>query len=132
MVMKQKALVILIVVFASGVCVFEIIQGSRLQVGLRMMEIQNASMAKQIGHLQLERDQASNHIVFLTHEVDRLTTNSAELPKLRAEVATLRSEARDLSHQLENGALSDPALTAVRLNNANQPHRESFGFEPKR
>ena len=126
MVMKHKSLVILTVVFASGVCIFETIQGSRLRGELRMMEMQKASMAKQISHLQVERDQAGNHIVFLTHEVDRLITNSAELLKLRAEVATLRSEARDLSHQTENEALFDPALTAVRLNNANQPHRETW------
>ena len=56
---------------------------------------------EQISHLRLERDQANNRVASLTDEIGSLKTNSAELLRLRGEVARLRREGRDSDHQIE-------------------------------
>jgi hypothetical protein len=106
--MIKRALVGLTLVAVAGAFIFQAHQELRLRRELQMVEKQSASMAEQMRIVQLERDQASNRVVSLSDEIERLTRDSGELLRLRSGVTRLRSEMQDSKHLAEKQPTVSP------------------------
>jgi len=104
----RKVLVGPTLVFFVGAWIFQANQLSGLRRDLQIMEKQKASMVEQMSALKLERDQANNRVVSLVNELSRVKTNSAEILRLRGEVARLLNEGRDLKPQTEKSPVVSP------------------------
>ena len=88
--MIKRALVGLTLVAVAGAFIFQAHQELRLRRELQMVEKQSASMAEQMRIVQLERDQASNRVVSLSDEIERLTRDSGVEGILRPGGASVR------------------------------------------
>ncbi len=86
----QKTLVTATIAVLAGVGLYEARKASQLRDQVQMLHQQQAPMAEQIQQLQSERDDATNRFASAADENNRLKQNSAELLKLRGEVAGLR------------------------------------------
>ena len=100
----QKTIIGATLAAAVGTGVYEARQASTLRTEVQTLKQDQAPLTQQIQALQQERDEATNQLVQLTAEVERLNRNSSELVKLRSEVARLR------------GAPAPPPESATVLN----------------
>jgi RNA polymerase sigma factor (sigma-70 family) len=86
----QKTLITASIVVA-GTGIYEARQASRLRDEVQTLQQQQAPLAEQIRQLQQERDDAARRLASLAEENTSLKSNSAELLRLRNEVAQLKS-----------------------------------------
>jgi RNA polymerase sigma factor (sigma-70 family) len=87
----QKTVVGAALVAAVGTGVYETRQASTYRTQAETLEQQQAPLAEQVRQLQQERDDATNKLVALQEQVERLDRDTAALVKLRAETARLRA-----------------------------------------
>jgi hypothetical protein len=106
----QKALVVLTLVAAVGVSVYEVRQNAALRARNLALEQEHIPLAEQVQQLKQERDRATNRVAALTEEVAKSKRNPAELLKLRGEVGSLIRENRAAGEKSAlNKITSDPA-----------------------
>ncbi len=89
----QKTLMVLLMVAAAGMGIYETRQASTLRTKVQSLEKQQSTPGNQIQQLIRERDEAKKQLADLQNDVERLNHNSAELIKLRGEVTRLRGDA---------------------------------------
>ena len=90
----QKTFVTIVLVSAAGVGIYEARQSATLRAKVQPLEPQQQTVpADKTQELIRERDDATQQLAELREEIDRLNRNSAELVKLRGEVARLRGDA---------------------------------------
>jgi RNA polymerase sigma factor (sigma-70 family) len=85
----QKALITTALAVVAGTGIYEARQASRLREENQSLQQQQAPLAEQIRELQRERDDATNRLAMSQQENAQLKQNTAELLKLRGEVARL-------------------------------------------
>jgi len=88
----QKTLIATTLVAAIGVGTYEARQASVLRVLVQTLQQQQAPLKDQLQQLQRERDAAASQLAALQQENDQMRRNVAEIPRLRGEIARLRSE----------------------------------------
>ena len=110
----QKALITTTIAVAVGTGIYEARQASTLRSQVQSLQQQQGILAKQNGQLLRERDDATNRLVALAEANRRLNLSSAELLKLRGEVARLRRDAKDLNQV--NASQTEPASDSTRKN----------------
>src|ERR1035441_8733689 len=93
----QKAIITAALVAAAGTGIFGAHQASTSRSQVQTLQQQQAPLTERIQQLQHERDDATNRLVSLDNEITRLKGNTAELLKLRGEVARLRANAQPQS-----------------------------------
>src|ERR1017187_10345308 len=86
----QKAIITATLVAAVGTGVYEARQVSQLGEQVQALHQQQAPLTEQIQQMQRERDDATNRLASLANEITRMKNGSAELLKLRGEIARLR------------------------------------------
>ena len=93
----QKTLITATITAAVGAGIYEAHQASTLRSQVQTVQQQQAPLAEQIQQLQRERDDVTKRQAALQAENKQLKSNqnTAELLKLRGEVARLRNEAKD-------------------------------------
>jgi RNA polymerase sigma factor (sigma-70 family) len=87
----QKTVVGAALVAAVGTGVYETRQASTYRTQAETLAQQQAPLSEQIRQLEQERDDATNKLVALQEEVQRLNRDTAALVKLRGETARLRA-----------------------------------------
>ena len=88
----QKTLITGTIALVVGAGIYETRQVSKLRGHVQTLEQQKAPMAEEILQLQRERDDATNQLAVLRNDNERLGRSTAELLRLRGEVARLRRE----------------------------------------
>jgi RNA polymerase sigma factor (sigma-70 family) len=101
MTMLQKTIIGATLVAAVGTGIYQTRQTSNLRDELQSLEAQRAG---QIQKLEQERNEASVSLATLRAENSRLSSNTADLLKLRGEVARLRA-------QTQAGLVAEKSLT---------------------
>jgi len=93
----QKTLITATIAAAVGTGIYEARQASTLRTQVQTLQQQQAPLAEQIQQLQRERDDAAKRLAALQAENAKLKSgqNTAELLKLRGDVAQLRHEVND-------------------------------------
>jgi RNA polymerase sigma factor (sigma-70 family) len=91
----QKTLVAAIVAALAGAGFYEARQAAQLRDQAQTFQQQRASLAEQLQLSQRERDAASRQLAALRDDNQRLNRSTAELLKLRGELAALRQTAND-------------------------------------
>ena len=86
----QKAIVGTALAVAVGTGIYQARETSSLRTRLQALEQQQRPLAKQIGQLSSERDEAARSLAGL-REALRMSTENRDLLRLRAEAARLRS-----------------------------------------
>src|ERR1043166_5629846 len=89
----QKTLITTTIVAAVGTGIYEARQASILQTKVQTFQQQQAPLAEQIQQLQREHDAATNRLALSQQENAQLKQNTAELLKLRGEMALLKAAA---------------------------------------
>jgi myosin heavy subunit len=97
---------------AIGAGIYEVRQTSALRSQLQSLQQQQAPLADQIEQLTRERDESNAKLTALGEEKDRMNSNTAELLKLRGEVARLRTESQRLSSLKPTDPNDSTATTA--------------------
>jgi RNA polymerase sigma factor (sigma-70 family) len=100
----QKALIAAALATAVGTGVYEARRASRLQEQTQALQLQNDSLARQV---QEDRDAASNKPAVAQRNGGPPQGDLSELLKLRAQVAKLRDDARELAQLKAAAASSD-------------------------
>ena len=90
----QKTIVTATLAVLAGAGIYEARQAAQLREQNQTLQQQQTPLAGQIKQLQAERDDATNRLAALREDNERLNRNTAELLKLRNEVALLRNGAR--------------------------------------
>jgi RNA polymerase sigma factor (sigma-70 family) len=85
----QKTLITVTIAAAVGAGIYEARQASTLRTQVQTLQQQQAPLAEQIRELQRERDDATNRLAMSQQANAQLKQNTAELLKLRGEVARL-------------------------------------------
>ncbi len=109
----HKLLIAAAFVAMLGTGVYEAHQASRLGSQVRGLQQQQASDAEQVLQLSLERDQAAGQLAALRDGSRQPDGTSAELLKLRGEVARLRQDSLELA-RLKAGGSADPTDLAAQ------------------
>lgn len=87
----QKTLVTATVAVLAGAGIYEARQASQLRDQVQTLQQQQGPMAEEIQRLQSERDDATNQLVALREDNERLNRNTSELLKLRNELTQLKA-----------------------------------------
>jgi len=91
----QKAAITVVLAAAMGTGIYEACQAANARAEFQTLQQQQAPMAEQILQLQRERDDATRQLATLRDDNERLGRSSAELLRLRGELARLRREANE-------------------------------------
>ena len=93
----QKTIIGATLAVVAGTGIYEAHQASQLREENQTLQQQQAPLAEQIRQLQRERDDVTKHLAALQAENEQLKSNqnTAELLKLRGEVARWQNEAND-------------------------------------
>ena len=111
----QKALITAILTVAIGTGLYQVRQASVLKAQLRSAVGQQAQFAAQLEQLSRERKDSARQLASLRDENARLNRGTAELLRLRAEVAQSRAEARKTAMAEANaGPKGDVTEAAMR------------------
>jgi RNA polymerase sigma factor (sigma-70 family) len=110
----QKTVITVTLAVVAGAGIYETRQAVHLREENQLLQQQQAPLAKQIGQLQRERDDATNRLAGLLAENLRSQSNpnQTELLKLRGEVGMLRQKANDLAQlvrDLQNAGKPNPS-----------------------
>jgi RNA polymerase sigma factor (sigma-70 family) len=87
----QKTIIATTIALSVAVAIYETRQASTQRGEVAALKRQQAPMAEQIVQLQHERDDATRQLAALRDDNERLGRNSAELLRLRGEMARVRS-----------------------------------------
>jgi RNA polymerase sigma factor (sigma-70 family) len=109
----QKTIITATIAVLAGMGIYEARQASQLRDQVQILQQQQSPLTDQLQRALSELRGATNRIATLLEETDRLTRNTADLLKLRAEVAQLRRDASDLKGATTSG-LSDPTTLAAQ------------------
>jgi len=90
----QKTLIAAAFAAAVGTGIYEARQASTLRTRLQTLEKHQSPLAERIQQLTRERDEATRQLTALRDENERLNRNTAELLKLRGEMARLKNDTR--------------------------------------
>ena len=90
----QKAIIGATIAVAVGTGLYEAREGSNLRDQVQALRQRPAPLAGQLQQVERERDDATRKLALLRDENDRMKRDSAELLRLRGEVARLKSDAR--------------------------------------
>jgi hypothetical protein len=114
----QKAVIGATLAALAGTGIYEAHQASRMRAQVQAIQQQQAAIADQLQQVQLERDDATNQLNSLLVQNEQLKTNqnTAEVLRLRREVASLRSQARRLAQfqSPDSQNASDPMESAAK------------------
>ena len=126
----QKTLIASTLAVAVGTVIYEAQQASTLRTEVQELQLQQAPLAEQIQQLQREHDAATNRLALSQKENALLKQNTAELLKLRGEMALLKAAAVQSDNdttktaaqswlsrvdQLKNRLTQDPAAKIPEL-----------------
>jgi RNA polymerase sigma factor (sigma-70 family) len=106
----QKTLITATVAVLAGAGIYEVRQAARLRDQVQTLQQQQAPLAEQIQRLQRERDESIQRLATIRDDNERLNRNSAEMLKLRGEVAKLRNDSQELA-TLKAGYSNDPVFS---------------------
>jgi RNA polymerase sigma factor (sigma-70 family) len=109
----QKTLIAVTILAAVGTGLYELRQASALRSQLQSLQQQQAPLAGQIEQLTRERDEANAKLAALGEDKDRVNSSTAELLKLRGEVARLRTDSQRES-STKPTETNDPTVTKVQ------------------
>src|SRR5438477_1722126 len=109
----QKAIIGATVATAVGTGIYESGQTRHLRGQVQTLQEQQVPLTEHVRHLQRERDDAKTKVAALQQENERLRRDTAELAKLRGEVARSRDELRSVSQGKTKDA-NDPAAVAAQ------------------
>jgi RNA polymerase sigma factor (sigma-70 family) len=109
----QKTAITGAIALSLGTGVYEARQASRLQDQVQTLQQQQAPLVGQVQLLQNERDAAKRQLAVLREENERLHRDTADLLKLRSEVASLRNESRQMA-QGKTGEANDATAAAAQ------------------
>ncbi len=105
----QKTVIATVLVAALGAGVYEGHQASSARAAMQTLQQRQAPMTEQLQQLQRDRDDTARQLASLREENGRLNSATAELLRLRAEVAALRSTAEQAKQ-----AETNPTLVAAK------------------
>jgi RNA polymerase sigma factor (sigma-70 family) len=108
----QKTLISATLAAALGTGIYQAHRASLLQGQADALRLQNDSLAMQ---LQQERDASSNKLATAQLKSSQSRGDLSELLKLRAQVAKLRDDARELAKLKAGGASTDNDPTAAEM-----------------
>ena len=111
----QKAVIGATLVAAVGTGIYEGHQASNLKSEVRALQQQQAPLAEQIQQLQRERADVANRLAALQQQNEQLRRDTAELAKLRGEVARLRGSATPPSRDPIEAELKSWLVRASKL-----------------
>src|SRR5437867_4110355 len=111
----QKAVIGATLVAAVGTGIYEGHQASNLKSEVRALQQQQAPLAEQIQQLQRERADVANRLAALQQQNEQLRRDTAELAKLRGEVARLRGSATPPSRDAIEAELKSWLVRASKL-----------------
>ncbi len=110
----QKTLITATIAAAVGSGIYEAHQASTLRGQVQTLQQQQAPLVEQIRGLQRERDDATNRLAGSQQERAQVEQNTAELLKLRGEMARLRAtEQRFAQSKANSSDTSDPFTQSV-------------------
>lgn len=92
----QKTLITATLVAAAGTGIYEARRVSQLQTQVQSLQQQQAPLVEQIQQLTRDREDATKKLAVLLGENEQLKRNTAQLPKLRGEVARLLNASLEL------------------------------------
>jgi RNA polymerase sigma factor (sigma-70 family) len=95
----QKSIVGVALTAAVGTGVYEARQASRYQAQMETLQQQQAPLAEQVRQLQKERDDATQQLIVMQDEIQRLGGNTTELLRLRNEVTRLQGTTTESANQ---------------------------------
>ena len=114
----QKATIAATLAIVAGAGIHQAYKASQLRDQVQMLQQQQKPLAEQVQQLQHERDDAKSQLESLLVQNEQLKANqhSAELLKLRGEVASLRVQARALAQLNSPGTQNhgDPLESAAK------------------
>jgi len=109
----QKTMIVGTLAAGLGTGIYEARRASHLQGNLQVLEQQRAVLNAQVQQLSRERDDVASRLATAQKANDSLRKDTLELPKLRAEVARLRSDSQGLA-QLKAAITDDPTQSAAK------------------
>lgn len=113
----QKTLIASAIAAAVGTGVYETRRASQWKAQFQTLQQQQEEFERQIQQLGLERDGATNQLAAARQASEELRRNTAEIPKLRGELARWRREALELAQAGAGRARpdADPTESAARV-----------------
>jgi RNA polymerase sigma factor (sigma-70 family) len=111
----QKNLIIATLAIVAGAGIYEARQAAQLREQNQSLQQQQAPLAEQIRELQRERDDATNRLAMSQQENAQLKQNTAELLKLRGEMARLKAAAVQPDNDLTKTAAQSWLSRVVQL-----------------
>src|SRR5262249_47506230 len=121
MTVTQKALVVATFAIMAGIGIYEARVGVRLRRQAQTLQRERAEAAAQLEILQREKEDLSNQLALLSRQVR--SEDSAELLRLRGEVARLRRAADDAVAEARNARAVESAFLQ---NTSNAPPVRTF------
>ena len=109
----QKTILVATVTAAVGTGFYQTRRASQMQSEVQSLEQQRASLSEQIQQLSQQSDNATNALAALKQSNDSLRQDTQDIPKLRGELARLRSEAQELE-QLRAAIVNDPTESMAK------------------
>ena len=94
----QKTVIAATVAVVAGAGIYEARQVSQLREQNQTLQQQQAPLADQIQQLTHERDAAAHQLATLRNETGRLSSDAAELLRLRGEVGLLRRKVAEVAN----------------------------------
>jgi hypothetical protein len=85
----QKTIITATLAIVAGVGIYEASQAARLRGEINVAK---NNQSEYLQKLKRERDEASNHVAWLTEELAKGKSNNLELLRLRGEVGALRQQ----------------------------------------
>ena len=102
----QKTLITTTIALAFGTGIYQARQASTLRTQVQTLQQQQGPLTNQVQELERQHDEAKSRLVALADAVSNVKGSSAELLKLRAEVARLRGEASQANDPFVQTALT--------------------------
>ena len=128
----QKTIVTATIAALAGVGLYEARQTSQLRNQVQTFQQQQAPLTEQLQRALSELREASNHLAALGEENERLIRSTADLLKLRAEIAQLRRDAKELKDATMPGTNDPTALAAQAWVNRVKTLKQRFEQWPGR
>jgi RNA polymerase sigma factor (sigma-70 family) len=118
----QKTIVSATIAVLAGAGIYEARQASQLREQVQTLQQKQAPLIGQVAQIASERDNLARQIASLREDNDRVKQTTAELVRLRGEVARLRSDAQAMAQlkSAEAKATDDPFVKTALKWKANE------------
>ena len=113
----QKTLIAAAIAAGVGTGVYETRQVSRLRNEAQTLQQQHDSLSDPVRQLGQERDEAANKLTATLLQGDKFRLDTAEISRLRGEVARLQADSQELARLRTAAARKDAADAALRAQN---------------